>query len=92
MHTNTMTMFKTFAILVALTAALSSFAADVVAPASVQALLGTYCVDCHGAAKAKGHVRFDTLHALEPLHSCCRCTGSRCRSWHAWMKLAALHA
>lgn len=66
MRTNTMTMFKTFAILVALTAALSSFAADVAAPASVQALLGTYCVDCHGAAKAKGHVRFDTLDALEP--------------------------
>lgn len=30
-----------------------------------QALINTYCIDCHGPEKQKGKVRFDTLSSLE---------------------------
>ncbi|MEZ0265211.1 MAG: DUF1588 domain-containing protein [Phycisphaerae bacterium] len=34
-------------------------------PAPVRAVLGAYCTDCHGQAKAKGQVRLDALPSLD---------------------------
>jgi len=35
------------------------------APPAVQAVINTYCIDCHGQDQQKGDVRFDTLGTLD---------------------------